>query len=91
MPLKTLFIALVALIGIGLVGMPNVSAAPASGAAIGAAATAIGGVQPVWWDRFGRWHPNRRAYVGPPVFAPACRSVRVCGRWGRCWWTRRCY
>ena len=88
--MKALLIALLALISIGIVGVRDVSAAPANGAGINAAAATIGGVQPVWWDRFGRWHPNR-VYVGPPVFAPACRTVRVCGRWGRCWWTRRCY
>jgi hypothetical protein len=47
-------------------------------------------IHPVWWDRWGRWHPNRwgwrrwhRPYYawGPgPVYRP----------WGpRCWWTWR--
>lgn len=87
--MKTLFIALLALAAIGLAGLSEASAAPASGAGIGAATSAIGDLQPVWWDRYGRWHPNR-AYVGPPRIAPVCRSVRVCGTRG-CYWRRRCY
>jgi hypothetical protein len=66
-------------------------AAPASGAPIANAAGSLDAVQQVWVDRWGRWHPNRRAIiVRPPVIGPACRSVRICD-WRGCYWTRRCY
>ena len=88
--MKALVIALFAMAGIGLAGLSAASAAPASGPGIAAATSEIGHLQPVWWDRYGRWHPNR-VYVGPPpYYAPACRSVRICGPYG-CYWRRRCY
>jgi hypothetical protein len=88
--MKTFVAALLIPIGVGAIAVPHASAAPASPAAIGNAAVSLDGVQQVWWDRWGRWHPNRR-YYGPPAYvAPRCRSVRVCGPRG-CWWQRRCY
>ena len=38
-------------------------------------------IEHVWWDRWGRWHPNRpwgwRRYYWRPYYHP----------WRRCWWT----
>lgn len=44
-------------------------------------------IEHVWWDRWGRWHPNRpwgwgwrpwyRPYYWRPYYHP----------WRRCWWT----
>jgi hypothetical protein len=43
-------------------------------------------IQEVWWDRWGRWHPNGwgwgrwyHPYYYRPVYRP----------WRRCWWTWR--
>jgi hypothetical protein len=96
--------------GIGLIlasglvfglGSVPASAAPISAAPIAQAAEAAGsGVEHVWYDRFGVWHPNRRAvivappvYVAPPVVvaprAPVCARTWVCGPRG-CAWRTRC-
>jgi hypothetical protein len=83
--MKTLIFATLVAMTVGLLGATPSSAAPASGAPLAAAAGEIGGATQVWYDRYGRWHPNRRVYRGP-----ACRTVRVCGRY-RCSWVRRCY
>ncbi|MGZ3409827.1 MAG: hypothetical protein ACXWJW_11310 [Xanthobacteraceae bacterium] len=97
--MKRVGLGLIFAIGLGLAVMPAASAAPISAAPIAQSATALDQVQHVWYDRFGVWHPNRRAvivappvYVVPPVVvAPACRRTRVwvCGPRG-CFWERRC-
>ncbi len=89
--MKTFLVAALIALGVGLIGAPNASAAPASPAAIADAAAAGNAVQQVWWDRYGRWHPNRRIYRGPAFIAPRCAPVRVCNRWGRCWVRTRCF
>jgi hypothetical protein len=83
-----------------LAGAPA-SAGPISAAPISQAADAAGtSVQHVWYDRFGVWHPNRRAViVAPPVYvaprvviaprAPVCARTWVCGSHG-CAWRTRC-
>jgi len=84
--MKTFILATLFALAVGLLGATPSSAAPASGAPLAAAAGEIGGATQVWYDRFGRWHPNRPAFRR----APACRTVRVCGRY-RCSWVRRCF
>ena len=74
---KVLFATLV-VAGFGLMSASAASAAPVNATPIGDAATATSGVQKVWWDRWGRWHPN---YGGG-------YCVRRCNPW-RCW--RVCY
>jgi len=89
--MKTLILATLVAMTVGLFGATPSSAAPASGAPLAAAAGEIGGATQVWYDRYGRWHPNRpRAYFVPRPILPVCRSVRVCN-WRGCFWTRRCY
>ena len=83
--MKTLILAILVAITVGILGATPSSAAPVSGAPLAQAAGETSGVQQVWYDRYGRWHPNRRAFRGP-----ACRTVRVCGRY-RCTWVRRCF
>ena len=83
--MKTLVLAILVATTVGILGATPSSAAPASGAPLAQAAGETTGVQQVWYDRYGRWHPNRRVVIGP-----ACRTVRVCGRY-RCTWVRRCY
>jgi len=85
--MKVFMCAAVVAMAIGTIGVSNASAAPASGAPIAGAAGTLDGIQQAWYDRYGRWHRNRRHYVRPPV----CRTVRVCDHWGHCRWTRRCY
>ena len=60
-----------------------------------AAPVAAAGVEPVWWDRWGYWHPNRpwgwrRWGWGPPRFYGYYGPVRHCwrGPWGalHCRW-----
>jgi hypothetical protein len=89
--MKALMSAVLIATAIGIIGASGAAAAPASGAAIAGAAGTIDGLQQVWYDRYGRWHPNRpRAYYVPRPVVPVCRSVRVCN-WRGCYWTRRCY
>ena len=39
-------------------------------------------IQPVWWDRWGRWHPNHWGWgVRHPYWHPYYHP------WRRCWWT----
>jgi hypothetical protein len=50
-----------------------------------------GGVEKVWWDRWGYWHPNRVVVYGGPRYFYRVGPVRRCwrGPWGglRCgWW-----
>jgi len=73
-------------VAVGLFGGSIASAAPVSGGPIAHAAGEAGSVVQVWYDRYGRWHPNRRAYRRGPV----CRTSRVCGPRG-CFVRRRCY
>jgi hypothetical protein len=88
--MKSVALALIVAIGLGLAASSAASAAPASGAPLAAAAGSLDNVDRVWFDRFGRWHPNRRVLIAPRLI-PACRTVRVCGPRGRCWLERRCY
>ena len=84
--MKAIVLAVLVAMIVAMIGFSPSSAAPASGASIAQAAGETSGVQQVWWDRFGRWHPNRRVFIPGPI----CRTVRVCGRF-RCGWVRRCY
>jgi hypothetical protein len=70
---------------VGLFGASVASAAPMSGAPIAQPAGETSGVTQVWYDRFGRWHPNRGYRRGP-----VCRTTRVCGPRG-CFVRRRCF
>jgi hypothetical protein len=98
MRIATFALLLAMALGLGLGLNGTASAAPINGPAIGNAAASLDGVQKVWWDQWGRWHPDRPVYVAPPVYiappviGPVCRTVRVCNRSGtRCWRERRCY
>jgi len=89
--MKALLCAALVAMAIGTIASTSASAAPASGAPLANAAGTADGLQQVWYDRYGRWHPNRpRAYFVPRPILPVCRSVRVCN-WRGCFWTRRCY
>lgn len=101
--MKNFVLALIVALGLGFAASGATVAAPIAGAPIAQAASALSdaGIQQVWYDRYGRWHPNRPVVrrapvvVVPPVVvapryvAPRCRSVRVCGPRG-CYWQRRC-
>ncbi len=89
--MKALILAVLVAMTVGLFGATPSSAAPASGAPLAQAAGDITGVQQVWYDRYGRWHPNRRVMRPAPFYrrGPVCRTVRVCGPY-RCSWVRRC-
>jgi hypothetical protein len=91
--MKQIGLALTFALGIWFAAPPAASAAPAAGAAIAQAAGKLDNIEHVWFDRFGRWHPNR-PFVRAPLYVapvlPVCRTVQVCNRWGRCWWRRRC-
>jgi hypothetical protein len=89
--MKALIFAVLVAMTVGFFGATESQAAPASGAPLAQAAGETSGVQQVWYDRFGRWHPNRPVYRAPMLRrGPACRTVRVCGPY-RCTWQRRCY
>lgn len=90
--MKALLGAALVAMAIGTIGLSSASAAPASGAPLAnAAGGTLDGMQHVWYDRYGRWHPNRpRAYYVPRHVVPLCRTVRICN-WRGCYWTRRCY
>jgi hypothetical protein len=52
-------------------------------------------IQHVWWDRWGRWRPNRRWAWGPNRrwaggwgWRPGYQAF-VSRPWRRCWWTWR--
>jgi hypothetical protein len=83
--MKAILCAALVAMAVGTISVSTASATPAAGAPIANGANALDGIQQAWYDRWGRWHPNR------PRFRPVCRTVRVCNRWGRCTWTRRCY
>jgi len=72
--MRTVLFASLVAAGIGLVGATAASAAPINATPIGDAVTTNSGVQKVWWDRWGRWHPN---WGGPHCW-------RRCNPW-RCW------
>ncbi|HZZ63262.1 MAG TPA: hypothetical protein VFE63_19190 [Roseiarcus sp.] len=40
-------------------------------------------IQPVWWDRWGRWHPNRRGWGWRRPWGWGWGWHRP---WRRCWW-----
>jgi hypothetical protein len=103
--MRPIVFALMIALGLGLVASGNTVAAPVAGAPIAQAAEAVsdGSLQQVWYDQWGRWHPNRpRVYARPPVVVappvyvvprrvvPVCRQVWVCSR-GICGWRTRCY
>jgi hypothetical protein len=83
--MRTILFAMFMAAGMGL-SASAVSAAPASPSPIGEAATTMSGVQQVWYDRWGRWHPGPRwggpRWGGPRWGGPAC--VRRCNPY-RCW------
>lgn len=71
---------------VGLFGVSTASAAPISGAPFSQATVLDqggNGVDLVQWRR--GWRGGRGWRRGP-----ACRTVRVCGRY-RCTWVRRCF
>ena len=84
--MKSLVLAVLVAMTLGILSATPSSAAPASGAPLAAAAGEASGVTQVWYDRYGRWHPNRPVYRR----GPACRTVRICGPRG-CYWKRRCF
>jgi hypothetical protein len=89
--MKALICAALVVAAIGTIAGSSATAAPASGTPLAAATGGLDGVQQVWYDRYGRWHPSRpRTYYVPRPVVPVCRSVRVCN-WRGCYWTRRCY
>lgn len=87
--MKALLCAGLVAMTIGTIDLTSASAAPASGSPLVNAAGTLDGVQQVWYDRFGRWHPNRPRVFMPRRVVPMCRSVRICD-WRGCYWTRRC-
>ncbi|HEY4775041.1 MAG TPA: hypothetical protein VIH40_09495 [Xanthobacteraceae bacterium] len=95
--MKALLTAALVALSVGLIDPSTAVAAPASGTALAQVAAAADGLTLAWWDRYGRWHPDRRVVrrpymaVPPYVVVPRCRTVRVCNAFGRCWWQRRCY
>ncbi len=90
--MKNFVVAVIIALGLGATAVSAVSAAPAAGGPLAQAAGENSGIEKVWFDRFGVWHPNRARYIAPPVVVvPACRMVQVCNRWGRCWMKQRCY
>jgi len=82
--MKKVLIAAFICVGFAFAAASTASAAPANSSAISNGQN-FQGLERVWYDRYGRWHPNRYYYHGP-----YCRSVRVCNAF-HCWWTRRCY
>lgn len=77
--MKTIFLAMLIAIGLGLAGTTGASAAPANGAAITGALDMQTMIEQAQY-RYRR--------------APRCRNVRVCRGHGfhrRCWWERRCW
>jgi hypothetical protein len=91
--MKHLGLALILAAGLGLAAVSAASAAPMAGGPVSHAAGTLNNVDQVWFDRFGKWHPDRgRMYGAPVMVAPACRMVQVCNRWGtRCWMKQRCF
>jgi hypothetical protein len=83
--MKALILAGLVAVTVGAFSVSTASAAPASGAPLAQAAGETNGVQQVWYDRFGRWHPNGGYRRGP-----VCRTVRTCGPRG-CFVRRRCF
>jgi hypothetical protein len=87
--MRSIILASVVAAGFGILGATPSLAAPANATPLTQAAGDVTGMQQIWYDRYGRWHPNRPVYR-PAYRRPACRSVRVCGPYG-CTWRRRCY
>lgn len=95
--MRKVFLAMLVILGIGLLAPSGSSAAPVNGSAMSSAtqATMLDKVHcvPGWphhrrgWD--GCYRPGLVAPVVPLV-TPVCRSVRVCGPRG-CWWRRQCW
>lgn len=75
--MRIALISTLAAFGFVLAGMSGASAGTANGGAIRGALDAQTLIQQAQYY----YHPRRRH----------CRSVRVCNRWGRCWWERRCW
>ena len=79
--------ALAALAGAAM--MVGVSAGPSSAFTLSSPSLAepviSADIQNVWWDRWGRWHPNGwgwgwRPFYHPYYWRPIHRP------WRRCWW-----
>lgn len=98
--MRKILLAMLVVLGIGLLAPSTSSAAPMSGASIGSSlqATMIEPVhcRPGWFHhRGGTWDgcvrgPALVAPIVPLVRGPVCRSVRVCDFRG-CYWRRRCW
>ena len=60
--MRTLLVATLFAIGLGLVGMASSSAAPTNYTAIPSTTTGSNLVQKVWWNRYGRWCQRQCSY-----------------------------
>jgi hypothetical protein len=101
--MRNIVFAFLIALGLGMAASGSSIAAPISGAPIAQAANTLAadGIQQVWYDRYGRWHPNRPVVRGPvfvvpppvvvvPRRAPVCRQVWVCNSRRVCSWRTRC-
>jgi hypothetical protein len=74
--MRAIILAMLLALGLGLAGAPNASAAPANGAALGAAADAAGLTEQVYhhWHRRHHWHGRHRSHWrwGSRGFGPRC-------------------
>jgi len=79
--MRTILLAVLVAMGIGLAGTAGVSAAPANGGVLRDLSAAPMAEQAQYYYYRRRWRRHRRH----------CRSYRVCNYYGRCWWQRRCW
>ena len=86
--------AALALVAGGIAALATLPATAANVAPVLVPQVSAPAVQPVWYDRFGRWHPPYYGYgygppryyaYGPPhPYGPWRWRRRECLRWGRC-------
>ena len=75
--MRTVILAAIVAMGVGLIGTGGASAAPGNGGVLSTLnATPIQQAQ---------YYYYRRRYYR------RCRRIRVCDYYGRCWYERRCY
>jgi hypothetical protein len=91
--MRKVLLAMLFILGVGLLAPANLSAAPLNGSAINTAtqATLLDQVHcvPGWPHHRRGWDGcARRGVIIAPV-VPVCRPVRICGPRG-CFWRRRC-
>lgn len=81
--------AALALVAGGITALASLPTTPAHAAPIVVPQVSEPAIQPVWYDRWGRWHPPYPYYRRPPYYGYGYGRPRPYGYWrwhrAQCW------